>query len=293
MDKKLFSGASTALITPFNDDGSVNYKKFEELLDLQLKSDMSAVIVCGTTAETPTLTDDEKNELIRIAVDKCKNKIQVVVGTGCNDTRKSFKMTENATKLGADSVLVITPYYNKTSQKGLYEHYKFISEATDKPIIVYNVPSRTGMTINLETYVKLQEINNIKGIKEASGDLSLLAALIDCCGKRFNYYCGNDDIILPFLSLGGDGIISVIGNLIPKETSELCNAYFMGNISRSAELQIKYTPLINALFAEVSPMPIKYAMNKMNFSVGKCRLPLTDITQDTANRIDRELEILS
>ena len=289
MENLLFKGASTALITPFCENRKIDYDKFEELVNIQLNSGCSAIIICGTTAETPTLDENEKEELVKRAINICKNKISVIVGTGSNDTLSAVKMTEKATDLGADGILVVTPYYNKTSQSGLVEHYKAVSYATDKPIIVYNVPSRTGMSISLETYIKLQEIDNLAGIKEASGNLALLAALIDCCGDRYKYYCGNDDIILPFLSIGGDGIISVIGNLIPKKMNELCNCYFNGDISAAAKIQLKYTSLINALSLDINPMPIKYAMEKCGLPCSKCRLPLTEIDKEIKHRIDIEL----
>lgn len=292
MNEYLFSGASTALITPYNEDGKINFSKFEELVDLQIKSGCSAVIICGTTAESSTLKTDEKLQLVTRAVELCKNKIQVIAGSGSNDTANAVKLTDKMTEIGVDGLLVVTPYYNKTSQDGLYEHYNAISKATDKPIIVYNVPSRTGMSITLDTYVKMQIIDNIKGIKEASGNLPLLAALIDCCGERYKYYCGNDDIILPFLSLGGDGIISVVGNLIPDVLVKLCNHFFGGDISSAAKLQLNFTPLINALSLDINPMTIKCAMNLCGMNVGGCRLPLVDVNDETKKRLNNELKRL-
>ncbi len=290
MQNVLFSGGATAVVTPFLADGSVNYDLFYELVKLQKDAGMSAVIVAGTTGEGSTLTDTEKCEIVKIA--KSIDNIQVIAGCGSNNTANAIKSAKLMQNAGADGLLIVTPYYNKTSQQGLFEHYKAIAIETDLPIIVYNVPSRTGMTINGDTYLRLCEVENIQGIKEASGNLALLANTISLCGNRMKYYCGNDDIMLPFLSLGGDGVISVVGNIVPKEVTMLCDNFFDGNLKRAAEIQLKLCGIITALSAEVNPIPVKTALNLLGIDAAKCRLPLTDANIGTVNLLKRELAAL-
>ena len=290
MQNVLFSGSATAVITPFLSDGSVNYDLFYELVKLQSEAGMSAVIVAGTTGEGSTLSNTEKCELVKIA--KSLNSIQVIAGCGSNNTASAVKSARLMQDTGADGLLIVTPYYNKTSQQGLFEHYKAIANNTSLPIIVYNVPSRTGMTINSDTYLHLCEIDNILGIKEASGNLALLSNTMALCGDRMKYYCGNDDIMLPFLSLGGDGVISVVSNIVPKDITDLCRFFFEGNLKRAAQVQLKLCGIINAMTAEVNPIPVKTALNLLGIDAAKCRLPLTDANIGTVNLLKRELAAL-
>lgn len=287
-----FSGSATALITPMNEDKSINYKKFKELVSMQIDAGCGAVVVGGTTGESATLTDEEKCELTRCAVAQAKGRVPVITGSGSNDTNHCIALSKMLAECHADALLIVTPYYNKTSQKGLFEHYRAVCKHTILPVIVYNVPSRTGMTVTADTYSKLTYVDNICGIKEASGSLTLLAETIEKCGDRFKYYCGNDDITLPFLSLGGDGVISVLGNLFPKVPVSICNNYFSSNINEAANIQLKHTMICSALFSEVNPMPIKFAMNALGMNVGPCRLPLTKVTEETEKIILNSLKYL-
>ncbi len=288
---ELFTGSATAVVTPFKDDGKIDYDLFYELIKLQKASGMSAVIVAGTTGEGSTLSNAEKCELVKIA--KSLENIQVIAGCGSNNTASAKTAAELITACGADGLLVVTPYYNKTSQEGLFEHYKEISDATNLPVIVYNVPSRTGMSISIDTYQRLCEIDNIMGIKEASGNIPLITGVMSLCGNRLKYYCGNDDIMLPFLSLGGDGVISVVGNILPKEVTKLCAAYFKGNISLAASIQLKLYKIISAMSAEVNPIPVKAALEILGLGPAKYRLPLTKAHTKTLKIIRSELEKLS
>lgn len=283
---KIFQGSAVALVTPFNKNGEINFKSFERLLEFHLENNTQAIIIFGTTGESSTLSDNEKFELLKFAVSKCEKKIKIIAGTGSNNTAHAVYLTREAKKIGVDGCLIVTPYYNKTSQTGLIEHYKKISEI-GLPVIIYNVPSRTGLNILPETYDKLSDLKNIVGIKEASGNISQVAEVFALCRnkKNFNLYSGNDDQIVPILSLGGHGVISVLANIFPKETQAVCQYFFDGEIKKSRDIQLKFLPLIKNLFCEVNPLPIKFAMNYLGFDVGKCRLPLTELSEQNKNKI--------
>lgn len=283
---KIFQGSAVALVTPFNKNGEINFKSFEKLLEFHLENNTQAIIIFGTTGESSTLSDNEKFELLKFAVSKCEKKIKIIAGTGSNNTAHAVYLTREAKKIGVDGCLIVTPYYNKTSQTGLIEHYKKISEI-GLPVIIYNVPSRTGLNILPETYDKLSDLKNIVGIKEASGNISQVAEVFALCRnkKNFNLYSGNDDQIVPILSLGGHGVISVLANIFPKETQAVCQYFFDGEIKKSRDIQLKFLPLIKNLFCEVNPLPIKFAMNYLGFDVGKCRLPLTELSEQNKNKI--------
>ena len=288
---KIFQGSAVALVTPFNKNGEINFKSFEKLLEFHLENNTQAIIIFGTTGESSTLSDEEKFELLKFAVSKCERKIKIVAGTGSNNTRHAVYLTREAKKIGVNACLSVTPYYNKTNQVGLIEHYKKICEV-GLPIIIYNVPSRTGLNILPETYKKLLVLENVVGIKEASGNISQVADIFVLCrdNKNFALYSGNDDQIVPILSLGGDGVISVLANIFPKETQAMCQDFFDGKIKKSRDTQLRFLSLIKNLFCEVNPMPIKFAMNYLGFDVGKCRLPLTDLSEQNKNKIIKILD---
>lgn len=292
MKNNLFRGTATALVTPFHLDGSVNHNEFSRMVVHQLNSGVDALLIAGTTGEGSTLTLSEKLDLIRLTKEICKGRVQIIAGAGNNNTATCVHNAKAMENAGADALLVITPYYNKTTQRGLVQHFATICNATSLPVIVYNVPSRTGMTIEPNTYYELCEIENIMGIKDASANLGAFANIKKLCKDRLRYYCGSDELNLPFLSLGGDGVISVVSNIIPLGISSLCKAYFEENYSKAAELQLKYTGLINAIFTEVSPIPIKAALNIIGYSVGNCRLPLSIPQSTTYSRLEKELKEL-
>lgn len=285
MKKRIFEGAATALVTPMNSDGSVNFKRLETLVDEQIKSGIDALVICGTTGEKSTLRYDEHVKVIEIAVKAANKRVPIIAGTGSNDTVYSVELCDDAEKVGADAFLMVTPYYNKTSQKGLVTHYNYIADRVNKPIIVYNVPSRTGVAISPETYKELSKHPNIVATKEANGDLSAVAKTKYLCGDDLDIYSGNDDQIVPIMSLGGIGVISVLSNLLPFETHKMCKDYLNGNTLAAAEAQIKYTGLINALFSDVNPIPIKKAMNLAGLNAGPCRLPLIDMNNNTLENL--------
>lgn len=289
MKKRIFKGAGVAIVTPFNPDGSVNFEKMGELIELQIKGGTDAIIVCGTTGETSTLETDEHIECIKYAVNKVAGRIPVITGVGSNHTNYAVEMSKEAKKAGADGILCVTPYYNKASQKGLIAHYTAISEATDLPMILYNVPSRTGCNILPETYLELSKNPNIVATKEASGDLSAIAKIRALCGDDLDIYSGNDDQIVPILSLGGAGVISVLSNVMPKETHDICQYYFDGEVEKSRDLQISLIGLINALFCDVNPIPVKASLNMMGYEVGPYRLPMCETTPEKLELIKREL----
>lgn len=277
--KEIFRGAGCAIVTPMFADGSINYDELGKLIDFQIDNGTDAIVICGTTGEASTMTDEEHVECIRYAVEKSNKRVPVVAGTGSNDTAYAVWLSKEAAAVGADAQLQVTPYYNKASQLGLIRHFNAIADATDLPIILYNVPSRTGMTIKPETYVELCKHPNIVATKEASGDISAIAQLKWLCGDELDVYSGNDDQIVPLLSLGGKGVISVLSNVAPKETHDICQLYFDGKVKESAELQLKYLDLIHALFSDVNPIPVKQAMNFMGYSAGECRLPLCEMSE--------------
>lgn len=279
MKKILFKGAGSAVPTPFTDD-SVNLKKFKKFLQFQIDNDIDALIVCGTTGESATMTKEEKIDAIKCAVEIAhKNetstrKIPVIAGTGSNNTKEAIEMSKVAESLGVDGVLVVTPYYNKTTQEGLIAHYKVIAESINIPIILYNVPSRTGMNIEPETCLELSKIDNIVAIKEASGNISQVAEIAHLCGDNLHIYSGNDDQAIPICSLGGLGVISVLSNIKPKFTHDMVWNFLNGDVETAKNMQLESIPLINDLFAKVNPIPVKAALNKMGFEFGSTRLPL-------------------
>ncbi len=274
MKKALFTGAGVAIITPMHPDGSINFDKLGELLEFQIANGTDAIITCGTTGESATMTHEEHVEVIRYTVEKVGGRIPVIAGTGSNDTDYAIKLSQEAERLGVDGLLVVTPYYNKTSQRGLIRHYTMIADSVNLPIIVYNIPSRTGVTIKPETFAQLCKHPNIVADKEASGNISAVAQIKALCGDDLAIYSGNDDQIVPILSLGGSGVISVLSNVCPKQAHDICQLYFDGKVAESANLQLELLDLINALFMDVNPIPVKDAMNLMGMEVGECRMPL-------------------
>ena len=292
MKTKIFSGAATALITPMNQDGSVNYGRLETLVNTQIESGIDSLVICGTTGEKSTLRYYEHLKVIEVAAKSANKRIPIIAGTGSNDTVYSVELCKDAEKMGADAFLMVTPYYNKTSQAGLIAHYNYIADRVNKPIILYNVPSRTGVDIEPETYKELSKHPNIIATKEASGNISKIAKTKYLCGDDLDIYSGNDDQIVPILSLGGIGVISVLSNILPLETHNICAEYLKGNTKTASEMQIKYTGLINALFSDVNPVPIKTAMNLLGYDVGLCRLPLYKMDKAKTEKLKQMLKEL-
>ena len=286
----LFKGAGVALITPFNKDKSVNYDELGRIIDRQIEGKTDALIVCGTTGEPATMTEEEKLSVIEFAVKRTAGRIPVIAGTGANSTAAVIDFSKKVQKLGVDGFLIVTPFYNKATQGGLYEHYKTIAQSVELPIIIYNVPSRTGCNIQPQTAVKLaHDCKNIVGIKEASGNISQVAKLASLAEGTLDIYSGNDDQIIPILSLGGVGVISVLSNVVPQETHDMVTEYLNGNHRKALDIQLKYLDLINLLFCEVNPIPVKAAMNYMGFNVGGLRLPLTEIERQKGEKLKQEL----
>ena len=275
--KRIFTGAGVAIVTPMNADGSVNYEAMGQLIEQQVTGGTDAIIVCGTTGESSTLTDEEHRRVIQFTVAQVNHRIPVVAGTGSNDTAYCLELSQEAEKMGVDGLLLVTPYYNKCSQKGLIRHYLTVADAVDLPMILYSVASRTGVNILPETLKELSKHPNIVAVKEASGRISQVAKIRHLCGDDLDVYSGNDDQIVPLLSLGGIGVISVLSNLMPKETHDICQLYFDGKVQESAALQLKLLDLINNLFADVNPIPVKEALNMMGFPAGPCRMPLCEM----------------
>lgn len=279
MKQPIFKGAATALVTPMNKDGSVNFKRLETLVEEQIAAGIDALVICGTTGEKSTLRYNEHIKVIDIAAKAINGRVPLIAGTGSNDTVYSVELCDDAEKAGADAFLMVTPYYNKASQAGLIAHYNYIADRVNKPIIVYNVPSRTGVAVKPETYKELSKHPNIVGLKEANGDLSSVATTRYLCGDDLYIYSGNDDQTVPIMSLGGLGVISVASNLLPKEMHNLCFSYLNGDVKKAMEMQIKYTGLMNALFCDVNPVPVKTAMNLVGMDVGPFRMPLYDMSE--------------
>lgn len=284
----LFKGSGVAIVTPFDENG-VNFKKLKELLEWHIKSGTEAIIVCGTTGEASTMSEAERKEAIKFTVDIVNKRIPVIAGTGTNNTAASISMSKWAESIGVDGLLIITPYYNKTTQKGLVEHFKAINDSVNIPIIVYNVPSRTGMNISPKTLLEISKFKNITAIKEASGNISQVAEYKALCGDKIDIYSGNDDQIIPILSLGGIGVISVLANIIPTEVHEMCKLYVDGNTKEALEIQLKTLSLTNSLFIETNPIPVKTAMNLMGLNVGELRLPLCSMSENNLNVLKEEL----
>ena len=289
MKKIIFEGCGTAIATPFKED-VVNFEEFKRLLEDQIKNEIDAIIVCGTTGEAATMSIEERKETIKFAIDVVAKRTKVIVGTGSNNTKDAISMSKYAESVGADGVLVVTPYYNKTTQKGLIAHYTAIASSVNLPIIMYNVPSRTGVNILPETCLELSKIENIVAIKEASGNLSQVAKIASLCGDNLIIYSGNDDQILPVLSLGGKGVISVLSNVMPKYTHDMVKKYLDGNVYEATRMQLNVIDLIDMLFAEVNPIPVKYALNLMGYDFGMPRLPLIELSDDNKNKMQEVMK---
>ena len=286
----IFTGAGVALVTPMNQDGSVNYDKLKEVIEQQIAGHTDAIIICGTTGEASTLTVEEHIECIRYCCEVVNKRIPVVAGTGSNCTDTASYLTKQAQNAGADAALVVTPYYNKATQNGLIAHYTEIAKHTDLPIILYNVPSRTGCKLESSTIAKLvKDVDNIVGVKEATGDIAMAAQIMYDTQGDIDMYSGNDDMIVPMLSIGGKGVISVLSNVAPEDTHNICAEYFAGNVEKSRELQIKYLELIHSLFCEVNPIPVKKALELMGFYGGNVRLPLTQLEPAHTERLKKAM----
>lgn len=285
MKTTIFKGTATALVTPMKPDGSISYETLSRLIDYQIKHHADALVIGGTTGESAALSEKERLELTAFAVKAVRGHIPVIANMGSNNTAHSAELAGKMEKLGADALLSVTPYYNKASQQGLYEHFKAGAVATGLPIILYNVPSRTGVNIAVDTYKRLAEIDNIAAVKEASGNFSQIAQIAAECGDALDIYSGNDDQIVPALALGAKGVISVLSNLIPEQVHQICASYFEGNVGRSRYFQLYYLELAEALFSDVNPIPVKQALNDIGLDVGRCRLPLCDLAPDKAARL--------
>ena len=285
----LFTGSGVALITPFNNKNEINFEKLRELLEFHIANKTDAVIVTGTTGESSTMTDEEKLAVIKFSVETVNKRIPVIAGTGSNNTKHAVEMSIKAQELGADGLLVVTPYYNKGNENGIYNHYKLIAESVDIPVILYNVPGRTGVNLSINLLKKLAQIKNIIAIKEASGNISY-AAEIAREVPELDIYSGNDDMTVPLLSLGGKGVISVSANIIPETVHNMTYAFFERDNDTARELQLKYNDLVNALFIEVNPVPVKEAMNFLGYNVGECRLPLGEMSEENKNTLHRIIE---
>lgn len=274
----IFKGAGVAIVTPFHEDGSINYEKFEELVEDQIAGGSDAIIVCGTTGEASTLTHEEHLDLIRFCAEKVRGRVPVVAGTGSNCTETAVYLSTEAEKYGVDGLLLVTPYYNKATQNGLYEHFKKIANAVQLPIILYNVPSRTGCNILPQTVARLcADVSNIVGIKEASGNISQVVKLMALAGSKIDLYSGNDDQVVPLLSLGGKGVISVVSNVAPRQMHDICQKFFDGDVEGSKQEQLRVIELFDALFSEVNPIPVKTALNMMGKNVGPLHMPLSEM----------------
>ena len=284
MKSTVFTGAATAIITPLTKDG-IDFEKFGKLIDWQIEEGIGAIVVTGTTGEASTLTDEEHRAAIKFCVERVGGRVPVIAGTGSNDTAYSIELTKYACEVGADAMLLVTPYYNKATQKGLIASFTAVADISTKPCILYNVPSRTGCNLLPATVAKLAEHPNIVAIKEASGNISQIAELASLCGDKIDIYSGNDDQIVPILSLGGVGVISVLSNILPRETQKMCEDYFAGNVKEAREAQLRYIPLVNALFCEVNPIPAKAACAAMGFCDNYLRLPLTPMESQNEEKL--------
>ncbi|MCU6685217.1 4-hydroxy-tetrahydrodipicolinate synthase [Dorea acetigenes] len=277
----IFTGAGVALVTPFHKDGSINYDKLDELIDYHCENGTDSIIICGTTGESSTLSEEEHMECIKFTIERTKKRLPVIAGTGSNATYTTIDMSKEAVEYGADGLLLVTPYYNKATQKGLIAHYKAVAAEAKAPIIMYSVASRTGLNIAPETAATLiKEVDNIVGIKEASGNISQVAKIMSLTDGKADLYSGNDDQIVPLLSLGAKGVISVLSNVAPRETHDICAKFFDGDVKGACELQLKAIPLIEQLFSEVNPIPVKKAVNLMGMECGGVRMPLTELTPE-------------
>lgn len=285
----LFKGSGVALVTPFDKNNNINYEKVEELIEFHIANNTDAIIICGTTGESSTLSTEEKKELIKFSVKVANKRIPIIAGTGSNNTKNATKMSIYAEEIGVDGLLIVTPYYNKCTQESLYMHYKTISDNVNIPIILYNVPSRTSVDINVDTIVKLSKIKNICGIKEANTDISKIANIISKTSDDFYVYSGNDDLVLPILSLGGAGVISVIANIIPTQIHDICSMIENNEYEKAKKIYYRYLDLMKYAFIEVNPIPIKFLMNELLFNVGSLRLPLAEISEKNKKLLKKVL----
>ena len=288
MKLPVFTGSSTALVTPFR-DGKVDYNKLGELIDFQIAGGTAAITICGTTGECATQSLEEHNATVNFCVRHVNSRVKVIAGAGSNDTLAALFLSQEAEKSGADALLLVTPYYNKTTQRGLVKHFSFVADRVNIPIILYNVPSRTGMTFTTETYLELSKHPNINGAKEASGSFALIASTLASCGDDFYFWSGNDEDVVPMMSIGGKGVISVLSNVVPSVVAEMTKACLEGDFKRGAELQLKYLDLIGKLFIEVNPMPVKAALNLMGMEVGEPRLPLCDLAPENLEKLRKAM----
>lgn len=289
MKNTIFTGAGVAIITPMNEDSTINFDRLGEIIDNQVENGTDAIIICGTTGESSTMTDEEHTECIRYAVERTNKRIPVIAGTGSNDTKYAIELSQEAQRLGADGLLMVTPYYNKTSQRGLVAHYNAIANNVDIPIVLYNIPSRTGVNIAIDTYVQLAEHKNIVAVKEASGNIGYVAKVIQAVGDKMDVYSGNDDQIIPLMSLGAKGVISVLSNIMPKETHQMAQYCLDNDFHSASKMQIELLDLINALFIDVNPIPVKEAMNLMGLNVGGCRMPLYPMAEKDIETLKKSL----
>lgn len=285
----IFKGSGVAIVTPFNESG-VDFEKLRELLEWHIANSTDAIIVCGTTGEASTMSESERKETIKFTVDVVNKRIPVIAGTGTNNTSVSINMSKWAESIGVDGLLVITPYYNKTTQKGLIEHFKAIAESVKTPIILYNVPSRTGMNLEPKTLLALTKFENIVAVKEASGNISQIAKIKALCGDRIDIYSGNDDQVIPIMSVGGVGVISVLANIIPKQMHDMCQLFLDGKLDEALKVQLGALALNDAIFIETNPIPVKTAMNLMGMEAGHLRLPLCEMTESNLEVLKRELK---
>ncbi len=291
MKKPVFTGAAVALITPMHQDGSIHYDALRQIIEDQIARGTDAIVICGTTGECSTMTDQEQLATIKFAVDTVAHRVPVVAGAGSNDTAHGCALAAGAAACGADALLMVTPYYNKTSQAGLVAHFTAMAEAGGIPVILYNVPSRTGVNIKPETAKKLSEHPLVNGIKEASGNIAQVAQIAALCGDDLNIYSGNDDQVVPLLSLGGKGVISVVSNIAPTLVHDCCKAWFDGDTAEARRLQLEMLPLSDAMFCDVNPIPVKYAMNLLGWEAGKCRLPLVEPGDAQKAKIEQTLRM--
>lgn len=290
MKQPVFTGAAVAIITPMHADGTVNFEELGRIIDDQIAHGTDAIVICGTTGESAALSHEEHVECIRFAVKHTAKRVPVIAGTGSNDTAFAIEISKEAEKAGADALLLVTPYYNKTSQAGLIAHYTAIANAVTLPCIIYNVPSRTGVNLQPATLAELAKLPNVNAVKEASGNISQVADVAALCGEELNIYSGNDDQIVPILSLGGKGVISVLSNVAPQQAHDICAAWFSGDTAKSLKLQLKALPLCHALFADVNPIPVKWAMNRLGWNAGPLRLPLVGPSAAVQQSLENEMK---
>ena len=290
MKQPVFTGAAVAIITPMHADGTVNFEELGRIIDDQIAHGTDAIVICGTTGESAALSHEEHVECIRFAVKHTAKRVPVIAGTGSNDTAFAIEISKEAEEAGADALLLVTPYYNKTSQAGLIAHYTAIANAVTLPCIIYNVPSRTGVNLQPATLAELAKLPNVNAVKEASGNISQVADVAALCGEELNIYSGNDDQIVPILSLGGKGVISVLSNVAPQQAHDICAAWFSGDTAKSLELQLKALPLCHALFADVNPFPVKWAMNRLGWNAGPLRLPLVEPSAAVQQSLENEMK---